>query len=274
MDDKISVIVSTYNRYKALERVLEGLDQQIDTNFEIIIADDGSDDRTRYVVEEAIKKSKIKIKYIWQEDQGFRLAKIRNLAVKHSEGEYLIFLDGDCIPPPNFIKNHRKLAENGWAVLGQRILASKSFSAEIEFGQVKVGRDFFYLYRIIDAYIHSKTNRWFPALEISIRYMRKLQPTNWEKVRGCNFALWKSDYININGSDECFLGWGSEDKDLAVRLINNGIKLKDGRNFVWVLHLWHKENNKERDKINMRIVKERFLSREIYPEKGMHSDVE
>ena len=124
----ISLIVATYNRPDALHLVLQSLETQTDKNFEVIIADDGSKDDTRSLINEFKSKSSLSIIHAWHEDLGFRLAGVRNLATKQSRGEYLIFLDGDCIVQPDFIAMHRMLAESNHMVTGGRILLDKKLT--------------------------------------------------------------------------------------------------------------------------------------------------
>src|SRR4051812_16734345 len=123
----ISVVVSTYNWPEALTAVLDGLANQTDKNFEVIVADDGSDRRTADV----IKAARVGPVHVWHEHRGFRLAQIRNQAILASKGEYVIFLDGDCIPRRNFVAMHRRLAEPGCAVQGDRILVRKKLTQRI-----------------------------------------------------------------------------------------------------------------------------------------------
>jgi glycosyltransferase involved in cell wall biosynthesis len=130
---KISVIIATYNRPDALDLVLQSLETQTDNNFEIIIADDGSNNETRDLILEHINKSKNSITQVWHEDLGFRLSKIRNLATKSATGDYLIYLDGDCVTQPDFIEQHRKLSEKGFMVTGSRILLSEKFTKNTRF---------------------------------------------------------------------------------------------------------------------------------------------
>src|SRR5215212_3540345 len=106
----ISLIVSTYNRPDALGACLRSLSRQTDRNFEIAVADDGSGAETRDLVKSWTANSSVPLKHVWQEDRGFRLAEIRNRAIVASAGDYLVFLDGDCIARPDFIVAHRRLA--------------------------------------------------------------------------------------------------------------------------------------------------------------------
>ena len=130
MDELISVVVSTYNWPEALDLSLKSLSAQTDSNFEIIVADDGSGCETARVVEEWCRKSPVKVIHSWQEDKGFRLARSRNVAVTRSAGKYLIFMDGDCIVRSDFVAMHRMLAERHSVLAGQRILLAEAFSKE------------------------------------------------------------------------------------------------------------------------------------------------
>ena len=122
---QISVILATYNRTDALALVLQSLDTQTDKNFEVVIADDGSREDTKFLIEQFRRTSRLAIQHVWHEDHGFRLAKIRNLAIASSTGDYLIFLDGDCITQPDFIARHQTLKEQNFLVTGSRILLGK-----------------------------------------------------------------------------------------------------------------------------------------------------
>ena len=120
----ISVIVTTYNREDALDAALRALAHQSDRNFEIIIADDGSRPDTARVVESWQARLPLPLKHVRHEHRGFRGGEIRNRGIRASAGEICIFLDGDCLAPADFIAAHRRLAEPGWFVTGNRILLS------------------------------------------------------------------------------------------------------------------------------------------------------
>ena len=127
----ISVIVSTYNREDALEAVLRSLAAQSDADFEVVVADDGSGPATAALVETWKGKLGRRLDHVWQEDRGFRAAEIRNRAILASRGDYCIFLDGDCIARPDFVAMHRRLAEPGWFVTGNRILLSRALTRDV-----------------------------------------------------------------------------------------------------------------------------------------------
>ena len=121
-DPLISLVVTTYNRPDALNAVLAACFDQDAGNYEVIIADDGSTANTRELIESLQKTAPVPLKHVWQEDLGFRAAMARNRGTLAAAGEYIVFLDGDCIPQRNFVARHRQLARKGYLVSGSRVL--------------------------------------------------------------------------------------------------------------------------------------------------------
>lgn len=264
----ISVIVSTYNWPNALDACLKSLLDQHDNNFEIIIADDGSNLFTQQLIETYTSLNEPAIRHIYHEDLGFRAGTIRNKAVAASRGDYLIFLDGDCIVLPHFLTRHRKLAETNYFVPGNRILLNNNLTQELFNQSISVHRQpiqFFIL-----NWLKKRINRITPFLYIPLQFQRYWQPTKWNKAMTCNLAVWKNNFIAVNGFDELFEGWGFEDSDLVIRLIHQGIKRKEGRFAVPVLHLWHKQNDRSRHDKNYARLLERINNPKIIrAEKGV-----
>lgn len=248
MSSLISVICTTYNRPDALSAVLMGLMRQTDTTFEVVIADDGSTIQTQEVISKYQSLAKFRIVHAWQEDRGFRAAAARNLAFSQTQGEYILLLDGDCIPSPHWIEHHRHLAEKHWSVPGQRILTSQYFC-----NQIIKSNDFINLFdwspsKFRKLYQQKFVNRWEPSFCFSLQYCsfwRKLTPHNWRKARSCNWGIWREDFSSVNGFNESLVGWGHEDADLAIRLMKAGVKFKSGSFATAVLHLWHKEESRQ-----------------------------
>lgn len=233
----VSVIIATYNRPDALAAVLEGFSVQTNRDFEVVIADDGSTQDTADLFRECSPRLPFPIRHVWHEDRGFRLAAIRNRAIAASCGDYLIFLDGDCIPFPDFIAGHHRLAERGWFAAGNRILMNRVFTEKILSEKVPVHS--WGLWKWVYARTRGWINRLLPLLRLPDGWFRKQGPCRWDKARGCNFAVWRQDLLRVNGFDESFEGWGHEDADLAVRLIRSKVWRKEARFAVPVLHLWH-----------------------------------
>ncbi len=254
----ISVIISTYNRPDTLKLILKALNYQTDRDFEVIIADDGSKDDTRRMVMEMTMNSNFPITHVWQEDEGFRLARIRNLGAVQATGDYLVFLDGDCIPRPSFIAAHRKLAEKGFLVAGNRILLSEEFTSEVLKNSLDIWN-----YTFIDwltVYLKKGINRLHPLIVLPYFHALRNLKDKWKKARGCNFALYKDDFLAVNGCDSDFKGWGYEDSDLAIRLIHNGVNIKSGRYATGVFHMYHPENDRKNESENLRRLNDRIKS--------------
>jgi glycosyltransferase involved in cell wall biosynthesis len=237
--EPISLIVSTYNRPDALGAVLRSLARQTDRNFEIVIADDGSGPQTREVINGWVSRIGVPLRHVWQEDRGFRLAEIRNRAIAASAGRCLIFLDGDCIARPDFVAAHRKLAEPGYFVGGNRVLLSQALTEDILARNLEPegwGLGAWAMKRA-----RGDINRLLPLLSLPLGLLRKRLANEWEGVRGGNFAFFRTDLERVDGFETSFVGWGLEDSDIVIRMIRAGMKRKDGRFATGVLHLWHKE---------------------------------
>ena len=239
---KISVVVTTYNRPQALSLVLRALIAQCQPPFEILVADDGSGEPTRLAIRQMAHHADIPIRHLWQNDDGFRAATARNMAVAAAQGELIVFLDGDCIPRTDFIAQHARLAQAGWFVAGSRILLSQTLTHQAEVQQWPMHQ--WGLWAWLGQNFSGQTNRWLPLLNVPGQGWRCRQPQHWQSARTCNMAVWRSDLVAVNGFDESYQGWGHEDADLAVRLIRHGVHYKNGRFALTVLHLWHAENDR------------------------------
>jgi glycosyltransferase involved in cell wall biosynthesis len=245
---QVSIILSTYNRPDALSLVLRSLANQTQLDFSVIIADDGSSSDTREIIENLIPKLPYSCQHIWQSDQGFRLAMARNKAVAQAKADYLVFLDGDCIPRPDFVARHRQLAEKGYFVAGNRILLQEKFTTYILFNQIEIGS--WSQLAWFMPYLHGDINRFLPLINLADAKWRKLWSHKWQGAKTCNLGVWRQDLVKINGFNEEFTGWGHEDAEFVVRLLHSGIKRKDGRFAVPVLHLWHVEADRSYEKNN------------------------
>ncbi|MGD8867614.1 MAG: glycosyltransferase family 2 protein [Gemmatimonadales bacterium] len=235
-----SIIVSTYNRPDALRCVLLELDPQGRDAFEVVVADDGSSRETAEMLAVLSERVGYRLKHVWQPDEGFRAARIRNLAVLEAEGDYLIFLDGDCIPLKGFVRGHRWLAEPGWWVRGTRVALRREFTHRILREGLSVAG--WPLVRWVVASLQGEAGGPAPLARFRTQAFRKRRPRRWQGARTCNLAVWHHDFIAVDGFDESYTGWGREDTDLVVRLINAGVYRKEGRHAVPVVHLWHPGN--------------------------------
>ncbi|MEP6609286.1 MAG: glycosyltransferase family 2 protein [Burkholderiaceae bacterium] len=263
----ISVIVATYNRPDALAAVLRSLAKQDEPNFEVVVADDGSGPDTAAVIKYAQAAVAVPLTHVWQQDAGFRLAAARNRATAQARGEYLIYLDGDCLVGPRFVRAHRALSEPGWCVAGGRILLSQRFTATVLAEATPV--EDWALSRTVIAAVQGKINRAFGSMWLPLGPLRKLRSRRWQRLRGCNFSAFRPDIEKVNGFDESFHGWGFEDSDFATRLIASGVRIKNGRLATNVYHLWHPENDRAHEGENWERLQSRIQSRTIHAEIGL-----
>ena len=268
---KISFIVLTYNRSDALILVLKSLAKQCTNAHEIIIADDGSapdhvdDVRRRCPVFDCA------VAHVWQPDMGFTAAKSRNLAASQSHGDYLVFIDGDCIPNRHFVKQHERLAERGCFVNGSRVLISQKLTNEIIKKDIDVTNQSLIFW--IGARVRGDCNKLLQVFTWPSRWFRVQQGFVWRGIRSCNFGVWKSDFSAVNGFDETFEGWGHEDADLVLRLANFGIKRKNGFLATDVFHLWHLQSPRTNDMSNKQRVVARMNSKLVVAERGLNQIV-
>jgi glycosyltransferase involved in cell wall biosynthesis len=240
----ISVIVATYNREDALDAVLRGLSRQNDRKFEVLVADDGSGPTTAEVVAQWRDRARFPLTHVRHEDQGFRLAEIRNRAIVASAGSLCIFLDGDCIPRPGFVAAHRRLAAPGWFVAGNRMLLGKAITQRVL--REHLEPELWSFAAWTRHRLRGEVNRLLPLIPLPLGPLRRLGPGAWRSARGTNLAIRRDDLARVDGFDATFNGWGREDSDIMVRLIRAGVRRKDGRYATAVLHLWHPDFDRSR----------------------------
>ncbi|HSH14197.1 MAG TPA: glycosyltransferase family 2 protein [Desulfurivibrionaceae bacterium] len=263
----ISVIISTYNWPRALTLVLDSLAGQADLGFEVVVADDGSTQETAELVAARALDFPVPLRHVWQEDQGFRAAAARNRAVAASHGDYLLFLDGDCLVRASFVATHRRLARPGWFVAGNRILLGDTLTAAILAGDRPV-----HLYTPLEFLLARRSggvNRLLPLLRLPNGCFRRLRPRRWQGAMTCNLAVWREDFYRVNGFDENFVGWGHEDAEFVGRLINAGVFRKEGRFALPVLHLWHQNQHRGREAGNLRRLHEQLAKKATRAEAGV-----
>lgn len=265
---KLAVIVTTYNRPDALSLVLRGYQAQTDHAFELIVADDGSTDDTRQLVNRLAKEIPFPIRHVWQEDRGFRAAAVRNQAVLSTGADYLIFTDGDCVPATGFIAAHRHLAERGHFLAGNRILLSEQLTTEVLAQQLPIFD--WSLAQWSEIRRAGGINRLLPLRALPLPgWLRKISPMRWQGAKTCNLSLWREDMERVNGFDERYNGWGLEDSDLVIRLLHAGVRHKNGRFSAPVFHLWHREFDRMSLPENQVRLNELLSSREIRAAQGL-----
>lgn len=254
----VALLISTYNWPQALELVLASILTQTRLPDEVVIADDGSHEDTKNLIEDFMSRSNLSIKHIWHEDKGFRKSLILNKAVKNINSSYIIEIDGDIIINPNFIADHLKAAEYGYFIQGSRVMITEKKSREIlENGKIRLS--------MFSSGLYSRFNALrFPL----ISSLMMLIPSNPFHIKACNIAFWKSDYVKINGYDNRFEGWGGEDYEFAARLLHSGVRRKRLKMAALAYHIFHQDNSRSNTLPNDKIYRRTISEKLTYSENG------
>lgn len=239
---EISVIISTYNQPKWLQNVLWGYELQTYTDFEILIADDGSTKETEQLIQNFSKVSNLTITHVWQEDDGFRKTQILNKALAVAKGNYIICTDGDCIPRKDFIQRHFELRKPKHFLSGGYFKLPKTISDSLEQQDI-VDQSCFDKNWLLSKGLKKtfKLNK-LTASGTKEFLLNTFTPTKatWD---GMNASGWKADILKVNGFDER-MTYGGEDRELGERLMNSGIKPIQIRYSAICVHLFHERTYK------------------------------
>lgn len=234
---KLSVVISTYNSPKWLEKVLWGYSIQSHQDFEIIIADDGSGDETRQLIDRFCKNTTMSIQHVWHSDNGFQKCRILNRAIMAATHDYIVFSDGDCIPRRDFLSVHANQALPGHYLSGGYHKLPMVTSKAITKDDILTGRCFDLKWLKSQGLATSYKNTKLTANYWQARLFNLLTPTRC-RFKGSNGSAWKKDILLVNGFDET-MAYGGEDREFGVRLVNAGIKPKHVRYNAVVIHLDH-----------------------------------
>ncbi len=233
---KVTLLISTYNWKDALRLCLLSASQQTVMPDEIVVADDGSTEDTRELIDSFREVITVPIIHVWQEDDGFRLSAIRNKAIAQSTGDYIIQIDGDVIMERHFVEDHIKISQKGYFICGSRT----------KIGPLVTNR------LLTDISLKINILEYKPAFVLNgvrSKMLRNYLAERYAKdighMRGCNLAFWRSDIVSVNGYNEDLKQWGHEDSEMAYRLHFLGVKKKALKMGGIVYHLWHRESCRE-----------------------------
>lgn len=257
----VSLILSTYNSELALELCLKSILKQSVMPCQIVIADDGSSDATRRVIESYARIAPFVVVHAWHPDDGFRLAKIRNMAIAQCTGDYIIQIDGDVILHRHFVKDHLKIAKYGYFITGVRVNMGIDLSKKLLESQ-------------------SINVKWWNKDLCKRHYgircrllcfcFRNHKRLSFHHGLGSNMAFLKSDLMTINGYNENFEGWGCEDHDLTSRLMNMGVKKRTLKFSGIQFHIHHQgRTNLNSVERNDQIHKQTILNKTTFCNDGI-----
>ena len=233
----ISVIISTFNQPAWLERVLLGYSCQIFKDFELVVADDGSDESTRKVIETMRGEGALSLKHVFHENLGFRKCTILNKAVESCNGDYVIFSDGDIIPRSDFVQTHVNMRREGRFLSGGTVRLPADLSEKIGPGEIRSGICFDRKWLEDNGLGKSFKNNKLNAFGLKARFLNRFTPAGatWN---GGNASAWKKDILAVKGFDQR-LCYGGEDREFGERLQRLGVKGRQIRYSAVTLHLDH-----------------------------------
>lgn len=253
----VSLIISTYNRPEALAKVLAGVSRQTHWPGEILIADDGSAEPTRSLIEKWKNQSPVAVHHIWHADAGFRKTIILNKAINAAQSDYVVFLDGDCVPHAKFIADHEFLAQKDFWVQGRRSFVKSNHVAEFDPASTSIWQ-WLLLGRMSGA---------FKAIRLPSPIIRR--GTEQRGLIGCNMGIWREDLVAINGFDETYIGWGGEDSDIGSRLYHLGRPRKFVYGHAIVYHLNHPPLSRDKFRDNSSRLEETLRLKRVRCEQGL-----
>jgi len=265
----VSVIISTYNQPAWLTKALWGFEGQTVTDFDIVIADDGSTEETASVIQKFQRKNILKIKHVWQEDDGFQKTKILNKAIQATEAEYLIFTDGDCIPRFDLIEKHVAMRKKGCFLSGGYYKLPKGLSAKISEEDIHSKKCFDAAWLVAHGLKKSFKLNKLTATGTKAAFLNWITPTKatWD---GNNASGWRTDIVAVNGFDER-MQYGGEDRELGERLMNLGITPLQGRYSLVTMHLDHEQGYVKEEMMvkNNRIRKQTKITKSTWTPFGL-----
>ncbi|MEI6754746.1 MAG: glycosyltransferase [Paludibacter sp.] len=243
MIQPVSLIISFYNKIELLKFIFAALERQTYRNFEVIIADDGSKPEIVEQINQLKSNYYFTICHVWQEDNGWQKNKILNKAILASEGDYLIFIDGDCIPHKRFIQEHIENRTQNQVISGRRILLTDKISIKITLRKIQNGYFDFWvgIPLFFQTVFEAKKTYMEDMIRIRSLFLRKLLLKDRRRyLLGCNYSIWKRDLLKVNGFDERFIYPGTgEDTDLEERLARIGVFCISKKHLVTIFHFYH-----------------------------------
>jgi glycosyltransferase involved in cell wall biosynthesis len=258
---RTALVIATYERPDALAAVLASVDRQTQAPDEIVIADDGSGPATHTLVADYARRSAVPVRAVSQPHEGFRLTRLRNLAIAASAADHLIFIDGDMVLHPRFVADHVHSARRGWFTQGVRVHANEATTAQLladpgrAIGPASAGV--------------GGLRRLYLLHSTPLSALTRSVANSFIAIKGCNQAFWREDLVRVNGFNEAIEGWGPEDKELVTRLENSGIRRQTLLFGGIAIHLHHPPASRAALPANLAVLETTRRERKIRCERGL-----
>jgi glycosyltransferase involved in cell wall biosynthesis len=258
---RTALVVTTFERPDALAAVLDSVGRQRAPPDEIVIADDGSGSATQQVIANFTRRSTVPVRAVCQPHEGFRLTRLRNLAIAAATSDYLVFIDGDMLLHEAFIADHRRHARPGWFTQGVRAHADAALTARlIDEPRLALGAAMAGLGLLRRAYL--LRSRRFAAAT-------RLLANRFIAIKGCNQGFWRDDLLRVNGFNEGIQGWGPEDKELCARLVHAGVERQTLLFGGVAVHLHHPPASRAALPDNRRVLDQTIRERRTWCDRGL-----
>jgi glycosyltransferase involved in cell wall biosynthesis len=237
---RASLFLATYEMPRHLALVFAALERQSAPDFEVLVCDDGSAEETARLVREFMVRAPVPVKHVWQEHQGFRKCRMLNEALRQAAGDVCIFLDGDCVPHRDFIRDHLANQEAGRYLAGRRMELGPRLSESLTVEDVRGGFFDWPRPRLVMSVLRGDSEHLQRSFRVpSARLRRRLGMERIDDLKGCNYSVARKDLEAINGFDEEYEGYGREDTDVELRFQNLGLRIKSLKGVAIQFHVWH-----------------------------------
>jgi glycosyltransferase involved in cell wall biosynthesis len=233
---EVSVVISYYKNLQNLEMILLALNNQTAKgSFEVIVSEDDDAKETRSFVDQQRPILSFPLLHVSQADKGFRKCKALNNAVLTATTDFIIFIDGDCVPHKKLVEEYSKARQPGRVLYGRRVMLSEGISSRLLQNKKLSSLNFFNL--VITGCKRIEEGLY---LKIIPQYFKK---KHFGRLLGCNMGISKADLMAINGFDEDYIApGGGEDTDIEWRLqALKTINFYSMKYRAIAYHIYHKE---------------------------------
>lgn len=256
---RTSLIITTYNWPEALELTLNSVTRQRLPPDEVVVADDGSGAATLTVIERWRQRLNMPLHHVWQADEGFRLARSRNQAIRAASMDYIVLVDGDMVLHRDFVRDHVACARQDCFIQGARPQLGAEITQRLLNGE------------------RMSLGWWTPGLQrrpyawrnTTVSQMTSRIKNSLGGIQGCNQSFWREHALRVNGYDERFNGWGPEDREFAARLLHIGVQRNYVRHRAIALHLYHRSRAPAGVNPLDKLLQETLAARTIRCEQGI-----
>jgi len=258
---RLALVITTHERPDALAAVLDSVSRQSESPAQIVIADDGSGAATAELIDDFARGTPTPVRAVRQEHRGFRVARLRNLAIAATPADYLVFIDGDMLLHPEFIADHARFCRRGFYTQGVRAHADA----------LQTGR--------LLANPAQQPGFWSPGFGgLRRAYLLHSPPmasltrrlaNAFIATKACNQGIWRDDLVRVNGFNEAIEGWGAEDKELVARLENSGVRRQTLLFGGIASHLHHAPASRTALPRNLAMLEDARRERRVRCERGL-----